>query len=68
MYHVNLVHWNPDNGYTHSETIDNFEKYMPAIAWLNSLDDDLIDFIGMVEIRNEDGDLIDNYFHNGELI
>lgn len=40
-YRVELHYWNNQNGYTHSETIDNIDVCCTAEEYAKSLDNDL---------------------------
>lgn len=40
-YRVELHFWKSQQGYSHSETIDNFDEKMSAEEYFKNLDDDL---------------------------
>lgn len=60
MYRVDLHHWTEGSGYSHSETFDNIEELVTAEEYFNSVD--LEDFTGNIEIYDEDGNLVSEFF------
>lgn len=66
-YRVELHYWKNQQGYSHSETFDNFDDFTTAEEYAKSLDDDLTpenpDEAINVEIYDNDTDeLVSEYW------